>query len=420
MSSQVVIELMGQATETIELADGDTVLVGRDPAPDKLGPLAEGRLRTVAMALPSVSANHLVVRCAGDTTTLIDAASRNGSWLRLPPGDRVEARSGKPLEIRIAVPPVLAEASEAPQDATWTDRNDFHLGVAAAVRAWFDALGLAVRVTASPPDRPSRDDRAAGRIPLGNGHRLEVVPTRTVDASWNDTLQALWRYVDSQNAIFSAEEETRDEGMILASPAIRRAHRQVVTAAQRGLRVLLIGPSGSGKEGLARCYHRHSRRSGPFIAKNCAMLSRDFLRAELFGAEKGAFTGSVQRIVGAVEACHGGTLFLDEIGEMAIDVQPALLKFLDRGEYARMGSYNTQRSADVRLVCATNKDLRAATIRGEFRDDLWYRIAGQVVSVPPLRERPEDIEAFLRAQRLDDRLGDRGRGQRQGLAAGGA
>jgi hypothetical protein len=409
MSSQVVIELVGQATETVELADGDAVLVGREPEPDRLGPLAEGRLRTVAMALPSVSANHLLIRRSGDTTTLVDAASRNGSWLRLPPCDRVEARSGRPLEIRIAVPPALAEVSEGPRGAAWTDRRDFHLGVAAAVRAWFDALGLAVRVTASSPDRPSRDDRAAGRIPLDNGHRLEVSPTHTVDASWNDTLQALWRYVDSQNAIFSAEEETRDEGMILASPAIRRAHRQVVTAAQRGLRVLLIGPSGSGKEGLARCYHRHSRRSGPFIAKNCAMLSRDFLRAELFGAEKGAFTGSVQRIVGAVEACHGGTLFLDEIGEMPIDVQPALLKFLDRGEYERMGSYNTLRSADVRLVCATNKDLRAATIRGEFRDDLWYRIAGQVVSVPPLRERPEDLEAFLRAQRLDGGAGLDGR-----------
>jgi DNA-binding NtrC family response regulator/pSer/pThr/pTyr-binding forkhead associated (FHA) protein len=404
MSSQVVIELAGQADETIDIAEGDAVLVGREPEADKLGALGEGHVRTVAMTVPSVSANHLVVRRDGDTMTLVDAASRNGSWLRLPPGDRVEVRSKKVLQMRIAVPPALAERTEGPKDATWTDRNDFHIGVGAAVRAWFDALGLAVRVTTSPPDRPFRDDRTTGRLPLENGYRLEVVPTRTAEASWGDTLQALWRYVDSQNAIFSSEEETRDEGMILASPAIRRAHRQVVTAAQRGLRVLLIGPSGSGKDGLARCYHRHSRRGGAFVAKNCSMLNRDFLRAELFGADKGAFTSAVQRIVGAVEASDGGTLFLDEIGEMPIDVQPALLKFLDRGEYERMGSYNTLRSADVRLVCATNKDLRAATIRGDFRDDLWYRIAGEVVQVPPLRDRPEDIEAFLRAQLLDQRV----------------
>jgi DNA-binding NtrC family response regulator len=192
--------------------------------------------------------------------------------------------------------------------------------------------------------------------------------------------------------------------MILASPAIRQAHRQLVSAAQRGIRLLLIGPSGSGKDGLARCYHRHSRRTGAFIAKNCGILSRDLLRAELFGAEVGSFTSAVRRIVGAVEACHGGTLFLDEIGEMSADVQPFLLKFLDHGEYERMGSYDTLRSADVRLVCATNKDLRAATVRGEFRNDLWYRIAGQVVHVPRLRERAEDIEAFLRVQLLDKRV----------------
>jgi DNA-binding NtrC family response regulator len=404
MSSQLVIEVAGEPVKLIDLGDDDAVLVGRAPDPDKLGALNDGRIRSVTVPPPSVSANHLVVRRHGDVTLLVDTASRNGTWLHLPAGDRVEVRSTRPLQIRLAASPAPVETDQGPGEATWIDREDFHTGVIAAVRAWFDALGIAARVTASPADRPLRDDRAAGRLPLANGQRLEVVPTRTVDAAWNETLQALWRYVNSQNAIFSSEEETRDEGMILASPAIRHAHLQVVSAAQRGLRLLLIGPSGSGKDGLARCYHRHSRRAGAFIAKNCSMLSRDLLRAELFGAEKGAYTTAVQRVVGAVEACHGGTLFLDEIGEMSADVQPFLLKFLDRGEYERMGSYDTLRSADVRLVCATNKDLRAATLRGEFRADLWYRIAGQVVQVPSLRERPEDIEAFLRGQLLDRRV----------------
>jgi DNA-binding NtrC family response regulator len=404
MPSHVVIEVAGQTTETIELAEGDGVLVGRDPDPGKLAVPPDVQLRTVALAPPSVSANHLVVQRGGDTTTLVDATSRNGSWLRLPPGDRVEVHSGKSLQVRLATPPALAEPSDGPKDATWIHRDNFHVGVVAAVSAWFESLGLAVRVTASQTDRPLRDDRAGGPLPLANGRRLEVIPIRTVDGSWNTVLEALWRYVNSQNAIFTSEEETREEGMILASPAIRAAHRQVVSAAQRGIRLLLIGPSGSGKDGLARCYHRHSRRSGAFIAKNCAILNRELLRAELFGAEAGSFTSAVRRIVGAVEACHGGTLFLDEIGEMSADIQPFLLKFLDHGEYERMGSYDTLRSADVRLVCATNKDLRAATVRGEFRNDLWYRIAGQVVHVPRLRDRPEDIEAFLRVQLLDKRV----------------
>ena len=404
MPSQVLIEVAGQSTETIELAEGDGVLVGRDPDAGKLAAPPDGGLRTIALTPPSVSANHLVVQRDRDTTTLVDAVSRNGSWLRLPPGDRVEVHSAKALQVRLATPPALAEHSEGPKDATWLHRDNFHVGVVAAVTAWFDTLGISVRVTATQSDRPSRDDRTGGRLPLANGRRLEVVPTRTVDASWNTVLEALWRYVNSQNATFTSEEETREEGMILASPAIRNAHRQVVNAAQRGVRLLLIGPSGSGKDGLARCYHRHSRRSGAFVAKNCSILGRELLRAELFGAEVGAYTGAVRRIVGAVEACHGGTLFLDEIGEMPADVQPFLLKFLDHGEYERIGSYDTLRSADVRLVCATNKDLRAATVRGEFRNDLWYRIAGQVVHVPRLRDRPEDIEGFLRVQLLDKRV----------------
>jgi DNA-binding NtrC family response regulator len=130
------------------------------------------------------------------------------------------------------------------------------------------------------------------------------------------------------------------------------------------------------------------------------MFNRELLRAELFGAEQGAFTTAVRRIIGAVESAHTGTLFLDEIGELSSDVQPALLTFLDRGEFERLGAYGQVRRADVRIVAATNKDLRAATRTGEFREDLWYRLAGQVVEVPPLRERPEDITAYLQGHRL--------------------
>src|SRR6185436_8320883 len=111
-----------------------------------------GRVRTVTVTPPSVSANHLVMRRAAGVTTLVDAASRNGSWLRLPPGDRVEVRSTKPLQVRLATPPVVAGSADAPKDATWIDHRDFHTGVIAAVSAWFDVQGLAVRITTSPSE----------------------------------------------------------------------------------------------------------------------------------------------------------------------------------------------------------------------------------------------------------------------------
>jgi DNA-binding NtrC family response regulator len=400
MSSHVVVEVPGSTTETLELTEGDAVLVGREPEANRLAPEDQGA-RTKAIAQPSVSANHLLVRRAPGKTTFLDTESRNGTWLRLPSGDPVDVHSGRPLVVRLSSPPTLPEPQEGPKEAAW-DRDDYHAGVVAAVSAWFDDLGMSVSVTAARDDRTVRVPvRRIGRLPLADGYSLDVVPTQTVDASWDDKLEVLWRYLNTQNAVFASEEETRNEGLVLASPAIRRVHRQVVLAAQRGFRLLLIGPSGAGKDGLARCYHRYSRRAGPFIAKNCAMMSHDLLRAELFGAEQGAFTGAVRRVVGAVEACHGGTLFLDEIGELPSDVQPFLLTFLDRGEYERMGGDGVVRTSDVRLVCATNKDLRAATLRGDFREDLWYRIAGQVVHVPPLRERPEDVEGFLRAHRLE-------------------
>src|SRR5262249_13127609 len=224
---------------------------------------------------------------------------------------------------------------------------------------------------------------------------------RTLDDASHPLLATLWRYVTRQNALFQAEEDSRAEGLILASPAIRAAHRQVYEAATRGARaLLLLGPSGLGKEGLARCFHRYTGRSGPFVARNCAMFSRELLRSELFGAEPGSFTGAARRVVGAVERAHGGTLFLDEVAELGADIQPMLLRFLDSGEYEPLGRYGQAQAADVRIVGATNRDPRAAARSRAFRADLWYRLSVQVVEIPPLRERPEDIDTFLRIRVL--------------------
>jgi DNA-binding NtrC family response regulator len=400
MNSVVVMEVAEESSlRELEVVDGTATLIGRDPDPARLtrpAREASAEVSCVRIANGSVSANHLLVARGHGTTTLLDTHSRNGSWLQLPPGEPVTVAASAPLRVRLSSPPGGDHVGDGPADATWIRDADYPTGVANAISMWLAVREIPARVTVRRDGGSATLANTEGRdIPLVSGHVLSVMPTQTMDTRWNDVLAALWRYVNAQNAIYGVEAETRAEGLVLESPAIRQAHRQVVAAAQRGTRLLLIGPSGAGKDGLARCYHRYSRRSGLLVAKNCSMFSRELVRSELFGAEAGAFTGAVRRITGAVESANGGTLFLDELGELPIDVQPLLLSFLDRGEYERMGGSEQPRRSDVRLVCATNRDLRTMTLEGKFREDLWYRIAGQVVVVPPLRDRPEDVEAFL-------------------------
>src|SRR5258707_1339270 len=155
--------------------------------------------------------------------------------------------------------------------------------------------------------------------------------------------------------------------------------------------VLLQGDSGTGKEVLARFLHHGSRRSeGPFIAINCAALPDQLLESELFGHERGAFTGAVAAKPGRMEQANGGVLFLDEVGEMAPAVQAKLLRVLEEREFLRLGGTRLQR-ADIRVIAATNRDLHAAMKRGEFREDLYYRLGVFEIALPPLRERVEDV-----------------------------
>jgi DNA-binding NtrC family response regulator len=179
------------------------------------------------------------------------------------------------------------------------------------------------------------------------------------------------------------------------SSAMQQVVRTAERAAPSNATVLLLGESGSGKEVLARYIHRKSRRAqGPFVALNCATLSGELLASELFGHEKGAFTGAVKDKPGRLELAAGGTLFLDEIGEVSADLQSKLLRVLQEREFERVGGTRLLK-ADVRVVCATHRDLAQAIANGSFREDLYYRLNVVSIRVPSLRERAEDVSALL-------------------------
>lgn len=186
-------------------------------------------------------------------------------------------------------------------------------------------------------------------------------------------------------------DETLDAGMVGESARMREVQRLLARVARTDSTVLLRGESGTGKEVAARTLHRGSPRAGkPFVAINCASLSETLLESELFGHERGAFTGAVERRTGKIEAAQGGTLFLDEIGEIPPSLQARLLRVLQEREFERVGSTRPIK-ADVRLIAATNRDLEKAIRENTFREDLYYRLNVISVALPSLRERREDV-----------------------------
>ncbi len=192
----------------------------------------------------------------------------------------------------------------------------------------------------------------------------------------------------------------RQGNIIGASPAFRRMMTLVDQVASSSATVLIQGESGTGKELVAQAIHERSpRRNGPFVAVNCAALPETLLESELFGYEKGAFTGAAGRKEGRFELADGGTLFLDEVADLSPVTQPKILRVLQEGEFERVGGTKTLR-VDVRIVAATNQDLAALVRDKRFRDDLYYRLNVITITAPPLRERREDVrvlaEHFLR------------------------
>jgi transcriptional regulator with GAF, ATPase, and Fis domain len=225
----------------------------------------------------------------------------------------------------------------------------------------------------------------------------EHLETRSALEYAVEELELLRRQLHRENLVLRDEVDrvSMFEEIVGTSPTLQASLSRVVKVAATDSTVLITGETGTGKELLARAIHRRSNRSArAFVSVNCAAIPRDLIASELFGHEKGAFTGAIQQRLGRFELANGGTLFLDEVGELPAQTQVALLRVLQEHEFERVGGTRPIRS-DVRLIAATNRDLQAAISAGSFRIDLFYRLHVFPIESPALRERKEDIRLLV-------------------------
>jgi transcriptional regulator with GAF, ATPase, and Fis domain len=236
-----------------------------------------------------------------------------------------------------------------------------------------------------------------GDLTLSFWDGAEHLEKRAALESAVEELELLREQLDKENLALRDEVDrvSMFEEIVGTSPALRAVLSRVVKVAATDSTVLLTGETGTGKEVVARAIHRRSNRtSRAFVSVNCAAIPRDLIASELFGHEKGAFTGATQQRLGRFELANGGTLFLDEVGELRAETQIALLRVLQEHEFERVGGTRPVRT-DVRVIAATNRDLQATISAGSFRSDLFYRLHVFPIEIPPLRERKEDIALLV-------------------------
>ncbi len=280
----------------------------------------------------------------------------------------------------------------------WVADGDGDLVVTDVVMPDENGLELVPRIRRQRPDLPvivmSAQSTVLTAIKAAERGAFEYLP-KPFDL--RDLLGAVERALASpQNAAaVSADDDDEVLPLIGRSPAMQEIYRVMARVIGTDLTVIINGESGTGKELIARALHDYGqRRNSPFIAINMAAIPRELFEAELFGHERGAFTGAAQRSAGRFEQANGGTLFLDEIGDMPLEAQTRLLRVLQEGEFTTIGGRQPIKT-DVRIIAATHRNLQQAVRQGLFREDLYYRLAVIPIRVPPLRERKEDMPALI-------------------------
>ncbi len=375
----------------------------------------------VVLPDPAVSRVQAVVERRGEAFHLLDRSGRGtrvggaevaeaaladgaeiafGAWRALfraaPPGEAEATRAGGQTEVRRG-------AAESPQPARLRVRQGGRERVVP-----LPAAGLSAG--SDPGNDLTLDD------PFVSGRHLRLEPRgarwQVTDlGSTNGTFLSGVRVMQAElppalplslgdcqlTLEVGAPREGRPsffEGMFSADPAMRQVFDLVERVAAMDVPVTILGETGTGKELVARALHaRSARREAPFVPVNCSAIAETLIESELFGHEKGAFSGADRLRKGAFEEAHGGTIFLDEIGELPLDLQPKLLRALELGEVKRVGA-SRPIQVNVRIVAATHRDLRAAVRAGRFREDLYYRLCVVPVSIPPLRQRRGDIRSL--------------------------
>jgi len=284
---------------------------------------------------------------------------------------------------------------------TWVSEGEGDLVVTDVVMPDGDGLELLPRIRQIRPELPvvvmSARNTLLTAVTATQRGAYDYLPKPFDINALTSVVDSALRSLDGKGAAPGGGPED-DEAMpiIGRSAPMQEIYRLVARLTDTDLTVLISGESGTGKELVAKALHEYGRRrAGPFVALNMAAVPRELIEAELFGHEKGAFTGAVQKGVGRFQQAQGGTLFLDEIGDMPVDAQTRLLRVLQQGEYTTVGG-RTLIKTDVRIVAATNRNLRQLVRQGLFREDLFYRLNVVPIRMPPLRERAEDIPALVR------------------------
>jgi two-component system, NtrC family, response regulator AtoC len=411
------------------------------PLPES-GALTIGRApeNEVALDDPLISRTHARLHL-GESLSIEDLSSANGTAVlgrRLSPGERAALRPGQTIEIGAWM--LIVQALPA---TTWSARVQTHARLEArledecarASKGRKTELVLLRCHVDGPIERKAIEDVLLGSIRAGDTvasyapHEYEILLVDTTRENAERLGADLQTTFNAQGAelVFGGASFPRDgltpgaliqracaelrdasisggtmragsgaSGPIVIDPAMQELYRVLERVAQGTIAVLLIGETGVGKEALAEAVHQRSpRKEGPFVRLNCAAISETLVESELFGHEKGAFTGAEKMKPGLFEVAHRGTLFLDEVGELPMTAQAKLLRVIEQREVQRVGGVKPI-PIDVRFVSATNRDLRDEIARGRFREDLFYRLAGVTLVVPPLRERTSEIEPLAR------------------------